>query len=314
MQTLAAQTDTYLRYLTEVRQLSPHTISNYRRDLNHFTEFCSDLALNAAGEILATHVRQYVGLQHRKGMASASIQRRLSALRSFYRYLAQKENLRSNPAMGISAPKQRRKLPRTMDADELQHFLSGPTEDWFEIRDLAMAELFYSSGLRLAELTQLDMNSIDTRSGLITVVGKGRKTRTVPVGKHALDAIQRWREVRPELPSEPALFTSKRGRRISPRSIQQRIHLLGLKRGMARDVHPHMLRHSFATHLLESSGDLRAVQELLGHADIATTQVYTHLDFQHLARVYDAAHPRSQRNKTGAIPAIGGRETNEHEE
>lgn len=292
---LATQTDAFLRYLAEVRQLSIHTVSNYRRDLNHFTEFCSDLALANAEQVLATHVRQYVGHQHRKGLASATIQRRLSALRSFYRYLGQKEKLRVNPALGISAPKQRRKLPRTMDADELQHFLSGSAEDWFEVRDLAMAELFYSSGLRLAELTQLDLDSIDPRSKLITVTGKGRKTRTVPVGSHALQAIERWLTIRPEQPSERALFLSQRGSRISSRSIQQRIHKLGLTRGMARDVHPHMLRHSFATHLLESSGDLRAVQELLGHADIATTQVYTHLDFQHLAKVYDSAHPRSQR-------------------
>jgi integrase/recombinase XerC len=297
MSALVEQIDHYLLYLREIRQLSHHTVDNYQRDLRVFCAYCDEKEITTAERVHAADVRNFISAQHRQGLASSSLQRKLSAIRSLYRYLGRSENLKVNPAMGISAPKGSRKLPKTLDADQLQQYLGGDGDDWFDVRDHAIAELFYSSGLRLSELTQLDLDSVDRRGKLVTVLGKGNKTRTLPVGRMALTALDLWLAVRPEVEGERAMFLSNRGKRISPRNIQARIKKIGLERGIARDVHPHMLRHSFATHLLESSGDLRAVQELLGHADIATTQIYTHLDFQHLAKVYDTAHPRAQRSK-----------------
>ncbi|MFT5484558.1 MAG: integrase/recombinase XerC [Halieaceae bacterium] len=299
MSALVEQIDRFLRYIHEVRQLSSHTIDSYQRDLIAFQYFCGERELATASSVHAADVRQYAAMLHRKGLSSSSIQRKLSTLRSFYRYLGRSEQLKVNPAVGISAPKSRRKLPKTLDADQLHQYLGGNGESWFEIRDQAIAELFYSSGLRLSELTQLNLGCIDRSTKLITVTGKGSKTRTIPVGSMALTAIARWLTIRPDKPTETAMFLSQRGTRISPRNIQDRIKRMGIKRAIGQDIHPHMLRHSFATHMLESSGDLRAVQELLGHADIATTQVYTHLDFQHLAKVYDASHPRALRKKSG---------------
>ena len=286
----------FLIYLQDIRQLSPHTLDGYRRDLSGLTSFCQEQDLSTAEQVQAHHIRQFIGQHHRRGLSGRSIQRKLSAIRSFYQYLGRRHNLRSNPATGISAPKQKRKLPKTLDADQLNQYLSNDRDDWLGLRDKAMAELFYSSGLRLSELSQLDISNLDLGCGLVTVLGKGKKTRTLPVGKLALKAIQQWLKVRQS--DEPALFLSKRGKRISPRSIQARMHQLGQESSMPQPVHPHMLRHSFASHMLESSGDLRAVQELLGHADISTTQIYTHLDFQHLAKVYDQAHPRAKKRKS----------------
>ncbi len=294
---LPGQIEQFLTYLRDVRQLSPHTLSNYGRDLASLLDWCLQQEISDAAEVSTGDIRQYASQLHRRGLAGSSIQRNLSAIRSFYNHLGRqrKDGINHNPANGIQAPKQARRLPKTLDVDQLSRFLQPQSDDPLELRDLAMAELFYSSGLRLSELASLNLNDIDPRSALVTVIGKGSKARTVPVGSVALEAIASWREQRIAPASEFALFTSNRGQRISLRNIQARLKKLGRKSGMPQDIHPHMLRHSFASHMLESSGDLRAVQELLGHANISTTQIYTHLDFQHLAKVYDKAHPRSKR-------------------
>jgi integrase/recombinase XerC len=294
-QALARQIEQFLDYLRDVRQLSPHTLSNYGRDLRRWQADCEARVLNSAEVVQPGDIRLYASHLHRDGLAGSSIQRNLSALRSFYNYLGRQHKLRHNPAIGIQAPKQARRLPRTMDADQVDLYLRPQGSGTTEVRDQAIAELFYSSGLRLSELAGLDLIDLDAGNGLVTVTGKGNKTRTVPVGKVALTALREWLTLRPEIAGEFALFTSNRGRRISVRNIQARLRQRGRQAAMQQDVHPHMLRHSFASHLLESSGDLRAVQELLGHANISTTQIYTHLDFQHLAKVYDAAHPRAKR-------------------
>ena len=292
----------FIDYLRDVRQLSPHTVSNYRRDLLALQHFCAKSGRGAVEKLAEADIRAWASQLHRQGLAGSSIQRGLSAARSFYNFLGRESGLLRNPAASVQAPRKPRKLPRTMDADQVDKYLSFDTDSIVARRDSAMAELFYSSGLRLAELAAVEVDDIDSQSRLLTVTGKGRKTRTVPVGSVALQAIARWLEVRPVATADAsdcgALFTSNRGRRISVRNIQARLKVQGRKSGMHQDVHPHMLRHSFASHMLESSGDLRAVQELLGHANISTTQIYTHLDFQHLAKVYDAAHPRAKR-RTG---------------
>ena len=288
----------FLTYLRDVRQLSPHTLSNYQRDLISLQKYCQAHDKRSAAELVEADLRAWVSLMHRRGLSGSSIQRSLSAARSFYNYLGRESGRLRNPAASVQAPRQPRKLPKTLDADQVDKYLSFDSESELALRDRAMAELFYSSGLRLAELAAVDVSDIDPHSKLLTVTGKGNKTRTVPVGRVALEAIEHWLQVRPATGDESAaLFTSSRGGRISVRNIQARLKLQGRKAGMHQDVHPHMLRHSFASHMLESSGDLRAVQELLGHANISTTQIYTHLDFQHLAKVYDAAHPRAKRRK-----------------
>lgn len=288
----------FLDYLRDVRRLSAHTLAAYRRDLADFQSFCAERSIAAADAVQEADVRQWIAAAHRRGLSSKSLQRRLSALRAFYRDRSRRGGEARNPALGVQAPRGARRLPKTLDVDLLGQYLQSGDDDPLSLRDLAMAELFYSSGLRLAELRALDLGHIDFRDGLVTATGKGRKTRSVPLGKVAAAALRAWLSVRPQFTGEGAgraLFLSQRGRRISARSIQLRLRRLGQRQGLGRDVHPHMLRHSFASHLLESSGDLRAVQELLGHSDIATTQVYTHLDFQHLAKVYDGAHPRARR-------------------
>jgi len=291
----------FLCYLRDVRQLSPHTLSNYRRDLASLQLYCEDQGRERAEQLEEADIRSWVSQLHRRGLAGSSIQRTLSAARSFFNYLGRERGRPRNPAAAVQAPRKPRKLPRTLDADQVDRYLSFDEDSVIARRDRAIAELFYSSGLRLAELVAVDLDDIDRRDRLLSVTGKGNKTRTVPVGSVALEAIERWLQVRPHTAADEnsarALFTSSRGQRISVRNIQARLKLQGRKSGMHQDVHPHMLRHSFASHMLESSGDLRAVQELLGHANISTTQIYTHLDFQHLARVYDAAHPRARRRK-----------------
>ena len=291
----------FLEYLRDVRQLSPHTLSNYQRDLASLREQCEAQGKDCASQLVEADIRAWVSQLHRRGLAGSSIQRSLSAARSFFNYLGREQGRPRNPAASVQAPRKPRRLPKTLDADQVDQYLHFDGDSATARRDRAIAELFYSSGLRLAELVAIDIGDIDRQSQLLTVTGKGNKTRTVPVGAVALQAIERWLEVRPHIETDrdsaAALFTSSRGTRISVRNIQARLKLQGRKSGMHQDVHPHMLRHSFASHMLESSGDLRAVQELLGHANISTTQIYTHLDFQHLAKVYDAAHPRAKKRK-----------------
>jgi integrase/recombinase XerC len=287
----------FLAYLRDVRQLSAHTLVNYRRDLASLQQWC-DSHGTAVTKLSEGEIRQWVSQLHRRGLSGGSIQRSLSAARSFFNYLGRAQGRPRNPAASVQAPRKPRKLPKTLDADQVDQYLQFDGDAMLARRDRAIAELFYSSGLRLAELVAVNRDDIDWHSRLLTVTGKGNKTRTVPVGAVALEAIERWLAVRPPAKEDDAaLFTSSRGGRISVRNIQARLKLQGRRSGMHQDVHPHMLRHSFASHMLESSGDLRAVQELLGHANISTTQIYTHLDFQHLAKVYDAAHPRSRRRK-----------------
>lgn len=294
---LRASAARFIDYLRSVRQLSPHTLNNYRRDLDSLIGWCENHGTYATADVLEADVRGWASAMHRRGLAGNSIQRSLSAARSFFNHVGRQSGCTHNPAAGVQAPRGKRQLPKTLDADQVARYLQLGDDSPLATRDMAMAELFYSSGLRLAELAAVNVGDIDPHAQLLSVTGKGGRTRTVPVGSVALAAIGRWLAVRHAAADETALFTSRRGTRISPRSIQARLRLQGRRAGMHQDVHPHMLRHSFASHMLESSGDLRAVQELLGHANISTTQIYTHLDFQHLAKTYDAAHPRAKRRR-----------------
>lgn len=286
----------YLDYLRFERRVSPRTLTGYRRDLEGYLAWCEQHRLSPWQGADQQQLRRFIAERHRQGLASRSLQRQLSALRGLFRFLLRESRLQANPAEGLRAPKGEQRLPATLDVDQVARLLETPGDAPLDRRDRAILELFYSSGLRLSELASLDLAELP-RDGLLEVTGKGAKTRRVPVGRMAQQALEQWLTVRAELanPDEPALFVSIRGARLSPRAIEQRIAQRALEQGMPRHVHPHMLRHSFASHLLESSGELRAVQELLGHADIATTQVYTHLDFQHLAQVYDQAHPRARK-------------------
>jgi integrase/recombinase XerC len=291
-------TDRFIFHLEMERRVSPHTVSNYRRDLHALIAWCAERDL--ADWTLVTHpdMRLFAATSHRDGLAPKSIARRLAAVRTFFQYLSREGVLKANPAKDVTPPKGKKLLPQTMDADLLARFLMIDGYDAVTVRDRAMLELFYSSGLRLAELCGLDVIAVgEIRHGEVRVEGKGAKTRIVPVGRQARAAVDRWIKVRSALaaPDEAALFVGTRGARIAPRTVQQRVAYWARRQGIGQHVHPHMLRHSFASHLLESSGDLRAVQELLGHADISTTQIYTHLDFQHLAKVYDKAHPRAKK-------------------
>jgi integrase/recombinase XerC len=289
----------FFAYLHNERRLSPHTLSNYHRDLQQLRRFCQQQAIAGWEGLDAFGVRRYVAWRHHQGLGGRSLQRELSAIRSFYNFLLREQVVGSNPAVGVPAPKAEKRLPRALDVDQTGHLLAIDDASPLALRDRAMMELIYSSGLRLAELVSLDTDSIDSADATVRITGKGGKTRVVPVGRAALAAVGDWLKVRGQLAplDEKALFVSQKGRRIAPRSVQQRLRQWAQKQGLPTRVHPHMLRHSFASHILESSGDLRAVQELLGHADIATTQIYTHLDFQHLARVYDQAHPRARKRK-----------------
>jgi integrase/recombinase XerC len=287
----------FLHALAVERQLSPHTLDNYSRDLLKLVAFAEQQELSQWQELEAKHIRQFVAQLHRKGLSGSSIQRTLSAVRSFYRYLCRERLAEDNPADAVQAPKAPRKLPNTLDADQISHLLEVPVTDAVSARDAAMMELIYSSGLRISELVGLDLHDLDLADHSLRVTGKGSKTRMLPIGKKALQAIDRWFDYRHELADydQQALFISQRGSRISVRNAQQRMDYWGKRLGVQGKVHPHRLRHSFASHMLESSGDLRAVQELLGHEDISTTQIYTHLDFQHLMKVYEDAHPRAHR-------------------
>ena len=287
----------FLDYLHYERRLSPRTLAAYRHDLGEFLAWLAESAHTDWARVRSQHVRNYAASRHRQGLSPKSLQRHLSAIRAWYRYLLREGRVNTNPAEGVRAPKVTRRLPHTLDTDQLAHLMELPGEAPLDHRDRAIMELFYSSGLRLAELVGLDVTDMQGSDGLLQVTGKGSKTRRLPVGRFARAAIERWLAVRPQMAKtgEPALFVSRRGTRLSARSVEARLRQRAIEQGMPRHVHPHMLRHSFASHVLESSGDLRAVQELLGHADISTTQIYTHLDFQHLAQVYDQAHPRAKR-------------------
>ncbi len=290
------------QHLAGERRLSPRTRDSYRRDLDALVEWCDRTGLDDWAALDAHAVRRFVAQGHRKGLSGPSLKRRLSALRGFFNYLLREEQLTANPAEDIPAPRSGRRLPRTLDVDSMHQLLDTADDSGdprLQRRDLAIAELFYSSGLRLSELVSLNEADVDLRDRQLQVIGKGAKSRMVPVGRKAQERLREWLGIRPELApaDERALFISRLGRRLSVRSVQQRLQRLAELAGLPGHVHPHMLRHAFASHLLESSGDLRAVQELLGHADISTTQVYTHLDFQHLAQVYDAAHPRARKRR-----------------
>jgi len=286
----------FLEHLRDERGLSPRTRSAYARDLALFSSETGQPE-GGPGSINEHDIRRFIAALHRRGLGAKSIQRVLSAVRGFYRWLIREGYAQHNPAVAVRAPKAPRKLPKTLDADAVARLLDFRADTPLAIRDKAIMELFYSSGLRLSELAALRWDQVDSASGFITVTGKGRKTRMAPIGSYAVKALEAWRRVRGNFASfeEPCVFVSRRGDPISMRTIQSRIRHWARKQGIPQQVHPHLLRHSFASHMLESSGDLRAVQELLGHADIATTQVYTHLDFQHLAKVYDKAHPRAHK-------------------
>ena len=287
----------YLEHLRVERRLSIHTESGYRRDLDRLSRYCRSTDIPDWHGITPHGARRFAGDLRRQGLSARSIQRALSASRGFYRFLLKHRQVRVNPFSGITAPKSDKRLPKVLSVDQATLLVAAEGKEPLAIRDRAMMELFYSSGLRLSELVGLDLSKIDLQLGAVRVTGKGNKQREVPVGRPAVDAIRSWLTVRAGMANadEPALFVSNRGNRISVRAVQQRVRYWSVKQGLDTAVHPHMLRHSFATHVLESSGDLRAVQELLGHANISTTQIYTHLDFQHLARVYDKAHPRAKR-------------------
>jgi integrase/recombinase XerC len=287
----------FRRYIVSERRLSSHTDSNYARDLQSLVAFCDRSGIPGWTALDGQHLRVFAARCHAGGLGPRSIQRRLSAIRSFYEFLLREGAARANPAVDIRAPKAARRLPATLDVDQVGRLIAIPVDGALSCRDRAIMELFYSSGLRLAELVALDLGAVDLRDRTVQVLGKGRKARIVPVGRLALQAIEAWLRERSGLarPLERALFVGRNGRRLGARAIQARIAAWARRQGLSVKVHPHLFRHSFATHLLESSQDLRGVQELLGHADIGTTQVYTHLDFQHLARIYDASHPRARR-------------------
>lgn len=297
-----AELGAFLTYMRSEKQFSVHTQKNYQRDLEKFQQFCVKQAIATISAVQVRDVRMAVAGLHRQGLGGKSLQRWLSSLRSFCQFCIRHGWLTNNPADGISAPKSPKKLPKTLDVDQAAQFVEVAGDSFIAQRDRALLELIYSSGLRLAEAVSLNLTDVDWSDAMLTVTGKGNKTRSLPIGSAAITALKNWLPARSlyTQPNEQALFTTQRGSRISHRAVQVRLQQLSIQQGMDNPVHPHMLRHSFASHMLESSGDLRLVQEMLGHANISTTQVYTHLDFQHLAKVYDKAHPRAGRKNTAA--------------
>jgi integrase/recombinase XerC len=286
--------DAYLAHLSVEKQYSPHTINGYARELRRFRgQYRGDLR-----EVQTHDVTLFAGWLRRQGLQARSVQRALSAVRSFYTFLLRRREIKMNPAAVARAPKAKRKLPRVLDIDQAARLFDARVDTPVELRDRAILELLYGAGLRLSELVALNIADVDLDSGFAHVVGKGKKARRAPLGRKCVAALRAWLQAHPQPLAAAPLFTGRIGaagmRRISPRTIQTRLKKIAVQQLGDDSLHPHMLRHSFATHMLESSGDLRAIQELLGHADTATTQVYTHLDFQHLAKVYDAAHPRAQ--------------------
>ena len=284
----------YLEHLSNERRLSRHTVENYARDITALLELAGGTKLQ---QLEVHHARRYVAQLHARGLDGRSLARMLSAWRGFFNYLVRDHGFVNNPCVGIRAPRAAKRLPHALSPDEANRLMAIEGDDDLAVRDRAVLELFYSSGLRLSELTDLAPGDINFGDATVRVTGKGNKTRIVPVGSRALDALRRWLDRRSGIAdADPnALFISPNGKRLTGRVIQLRMKQWAIKLGVNTNVHPHVLRHSFASHVLQSSGDLRAVQEMLGHASISTTQVYTHLDFQHLAKAYDAAHPRAKR-------------------
>jgi integrase/recombinase XerC len=298
----------FRRYMNSERRLSAHTDSNYARDLAALVKYCDRSGLEEWSALDTQHIRVFAAHSHAGGLSPRSVQRRLSAVRSFYEFLIRENHerpneaaplsgVRHNPANDVRAPKAAKRLPETLDPDQMARLLDIPPGDSFVLRDRAIMELLYSSGLRLAELVGLDVDHLQLAEGMVRVLGKGNKTRIVPVGSVAVEVLKKWLRERAALakPEEKALFVGRGGKRLGPRAIQTRVAQWARRQGLSMHVYPHLFRHSFATHLLESSRELRGVQELLGHADISTTQVYTHLDFQHLARIYESSHPRARK-------------------
>ena len=288
------QVQAWLARLAGERKASVHTVDGYRRDLDKLLRWMEAQQIDAFARLDAHRMRGFVAAEHRAGLSPKSLQRLLSSCRSLFRQLRREGLLDNDPVAGVRGPKVHRKLPQVLDVDEATALVESGGDGALGVRDRAMLELFYSSGLRLSELVGLHWVDLNLDAGEVRVLGKGGKTRIVPVGRHAVSALRALGEAEGKAPETP-VFRGRGGAAISPRTVQARLKQLALIQGFAKRVHPHLLRHTFASHMLESSGDLRAVQELLGHADIATTQIYTHLDFQHLAKVYDAAHPRAKR-------------------
>lgn len=295
----AALLQDYLAHLADQRRLSPHTCAGYGRDVAELLKLAGETPL---AELHGQHIRRFIAQLHGRGLSGRTLARMLSAWRGFYQYLAHRHGYAQNPCVGLRAPKAAKTLPQTLSPDQAARLMEIDPDTPLAARDRAMFELFYSSGLRLSELVGLDCRAdqLDLASGIVRVTGKGNKTREVPVGRLAIAAIRDWLPQREGLAGadETALFVGRNGRRLTPRAVQYRVKQWSIRLGLPGNVHPHVLRHSFASHVLQSSGDLRAVQEMLGHANIATTQVYTHLDFQHLAKVYDAAHPRAKKKRS----------------
>ncbi|HDR0634158.1 tyrosine recombinase XerC [Pasteurella multocida] len=292
------QLDKYWNYLRIERQVSLHTLTNYQRQLYRIVDILAENGITSWQAVTPSIVRFILAQSNKDGLKERSLALRLSVLRRFFTYLVQQQDINVNPATGVSAPKQNRHLPKNIDAEQVQQLLNNDSKEPIDIRDRAILELLYSSGLRLSELQSLNLNSINTRVREVRVMGKGNKERIVPFGRYASHAIQQWLKVRILFnPKDEALFVSQLGNRLTHRAIQQRLEVWGIKQGLSSHLNPHKLRHSFATHMLEASSDLRAVQELLGHSNLSTTQIYTHLNFQHLAEVYDSAHPRAKRKK-----------------
>ncbi len=295
---LQQHSQAFLHYLTIEKRYSPKTIDSYQRDLQQFADYCQSQNILDVTLVHSQTVRGFAAKLHRQGLQGRSIARQLSAIRSFYTYLMREGLAQQNPANDVKAPQADKKLPKVLDADQINRLLDIKSQAPLALRDKAMLELMYSAGLRLSELVSLDVSNIDLQDSSLTVEGKGGKARFAHIGGKAKQAVLAWLKIRPQLLKEldeAAVFINNRGQRLSARGVQQRLLHWAKQQGLAMNLHPHMLRHSFATHLLESSSNIRAVQELLGHADISTTQVYTHLDFQYLANIYDTAHPRAKK-------------------
>ena len=291
--------ENFFSQLKYEKRASENTLKNYQRDLKQLTLYCDKNKIQHWQNIQQSDIRNHIATRHRQGLAASSLHRELSAIRSFFKFLQKQKIITNNPVQHIQAPKGQKKLPKTLDVDQITGFLEAGADSLLEIRDLAIFELFYSSGLRLSELTALNLSSIDLKDKTLLVSqGKGGKSRLLPTGSKAISALKNWLPLRQQITpeNEPALFVSNKGQRLSQRSVQLRLANWCKKKGLSQHIHPHMLRHSFASHLLESSQDLRAIQELLGHSNISTTQIYTHLDFQHLAEIYDKTHPRAKKN------------------